>query len=171
MADDSDYKTYDFTLPNRTRLRVLIVLGRLMILGGFVWVVLALMKELTSQDNPFTSTANCNRGYGFPYSYVQKACEPESWFTWQWYYGAALLVIGGIVTSICQHMLEEFFCVVRQGKVVARDTGGGGLSTLVWMVKIKGYTYANEPGEWWHKVNAGHWHDLKIGDMIDFEEG
>lgn len=147
---------YDKALPNKLMLQVLYVLGVIMAVMGpliafalFIWWV----------RNPFSyhyGDQSAYRFYGLDYA-------PELFWI-----AFAILVAGIIFINLFGSIFKKYYRKVYQGKIVYKDTSGGGDYPLNWYVMIEGYTYANELRRYPQYVNAGYWQDAQTGWVVDF---
>lgn len=65
----------------------------------------------------------------------------------------------------------RFYTEVLQGRIYYKETRGGGIMPLRWIVCIEGCNSKNQIRRYSRKVNAGDWHEkYKVGDYVDFSE-
>jgi hypothetical protein len=179
MAVTQTYVQYDVTLPNRGLLISAIVAGWLVIASGLAtltWVFLVFASGSTRafgvyQPSPFSF---CD-GYrietgGYPECEVLPPTDVFSltWLYEHWYLGFIPLVVGIVFVCVVQSRYNRFYRNVRQGKILERDTNGGGNVSLDYVIRVEGYTYANKLTTQWLSVNAGYWHEVRPGDWFDF---
>jgi hypothetical protein len=177
-----DYVKYDVKLPNRNLLKGLIGAGWLLIAAAvatLIWSLVKFMDDLSSYANDveYPRPAYCDGGmpYGFPPREVSfpecRLPEPISvfsaeWLAQHWYYAVVLLVIGIVVATYSYGRFNNYYRRVSQGKIVQRDTSGGGNYPLRWLLLVEGHTLSNELRRDWRGVNAGYWQDAEVGDWV-----
>lgn len=179
MADTKDYVQYDVKLPNRGLLISAITAGWLVLATGLatlIWSFIVYMNGIKDVFGVHQRTRPLSCDYYRLDPDVHRECQPVvpdgvlSW-TWlyeHWYIGFIPLVVGIVFVCMVQGRYNRFYRNVRQGKILERDTNGGGNAPLDYVIFVEGYTYANRLTTQWKSVNAGYWHEVRPGDWFDF---
>jgi len=179
MAVIKDYVQYDVKLPSRGLLITAITAGWLVLATGLATLIWAFVV-LVSRDETVFGVYQSSR-YRYCSDYVvepnyYRACGslPSTgdfsltWLYQHWYLGFVPLVVGTVFVYLVQRKYNRFYRNVRQGKILQRDTNGGGNMPLDYVIFVEGYTYANKFTTQWLPVNAGYWHEVRVGDWFDF---
>ena len=163
---------YEIKLPNRHALVAGAGIGWVLIglgLAGMVWCFFAYLGDF---GRPSRYCEYLNQPYGYTYYAKCGLIEPSlfslGWFYEHWYLGIASVVLGIVMAVVFVRRFNHYFRRVCQGKIVLRDTCGGGDYPLEWQLLVEGYTYANELRRYWVSVNAGFWSGKRVGDYVDF---
>lgn len=179
MAVTQAYVQYDVTLPNRGLLISAIVAGWLVIASGLatlIWSFIVMTSNSRSEFGVFLHTRPLSCDYYRLDPNVYREClpvAPDSVLSWtwlyeHWYVGFIPLAVGIVFVCMVQSRYNRFYRNVRQGKILERDTNGGGNAPLDYVIFVEGYTYANKLTTQWKSVNAGYWHEVRPGDWFDF---
>lgn len=86
---------------------------------------------------------------------------------------AFVLVIGAfsiLLTEVVRYIVEEKADNrVPQGIIVGKDTRGGGITKLRWIILVKGFNRFNQIQIHALDVHAGDWHEkFTVGTYVDF---
>lgn len=175
MSTD-EFVTYDVKLPDRTLLKSMIALGWFMIVTGVGMLGWSLVKSLIDELEHTSGYGGLNYcDYLDTYTeaqrnYWEKRCSSSAflleWIQNHWYIGLMLLVFGTVVAGYCHNRFQEYYRKVRQGRILARHTAGS-YHSFSWQLLVEGNTYANERRQQWRTVNAGFWHETKVGDWVN----
>lgn len=145
-------KRYDVELPNKGLVQSLNDIG---ITLAVVGVLLAIALFVWWLRNPWYSYDS--------YGDVQYSSFQAGYFL----IPAVLVVVGVILILWPGSIFRHYYRRVYQGRVVSKDTYGGGSSGLNWYITIRGYTYANELRYQTFPISAGTWQSLRIGDTFE----
>ena len=153
---------YDMKLPNKAVYQFLRVLGIVLNVIAAVWAFgLFIWWGISMVTAKYVFDSNSLHDYGH---FVD-----GTGFQWQfWFIPLAVLAIGVTLVATFGTRFTRYYRDVHQGKLVIKDTSGGGNSPIQWCLLIEGHTYANELRRDWHYVNAGYWNQVVLGEYIDF---
>jgi len=154
MSTSNEYRTYDERVPNEILVRIGMYVGYLSLVAGAVFTFIGIgFKGL---DSLFGETC------------YYDCSNSEPWYTTHWGVPVAALIIGWVLAGSCHDMLYRYFQRVTQGKIIKKDTSGGGNYSLEWQILVYGNTLANTQRAEWKTVSAGKWMELEVGEWIDF---
>lgn len=110
-----------------------------------------------------------NTAYLHPSYYPSDHQEIE--FTPSYFWIAAILFSTGMILIFWPGTIfKKYYRTVNKGRVVYKDTSGGGIYGVDWYIVIEGKTLAGEIRRSTHYVSAGYWQVVKIGSIIDFDD-
>lgn len=179
MQHTEDYVQYDVRLPNRSLLILAITVGWVILAAGvatLIWQFFMFMKRPSERPGGLPDPFRYCDTPGIDLEYYAECrnrhVDPVSvfsaeWLYEHWYVGFIALAVGIFIAWFFYKKHYHYYRSIRQGKILARDIGGGGNYPLEWKVQVEGNTYANEFGYEWRYVNAGYWHEAQVGDWFD----
>ena len=156
MSTSNECRTYDERVPNEILVTIGMYVGYLSLVAGAIFTVIGI--GVKGIDTLFQDAVTC----------YSECSNSEPWYTTHWYVPVAALIIGWILGVSCHTTRDMYFREVSQGKIIKKDTFGGGRYSLEWQILVYGYTLANTQRAEWKTVSAGRWHDLEVGEWIDF---
>ena len=96
--------------------------------------------------------------------------DRTSHFSWSYVWMAAGVGVVGLVLWVWPGWIfRKYYRHVHSGIIINKWTSGGGRTTLSWHVTLKGYTLAGELRTWKHEIDAGWWHQYRIGDNMTID--
>lgn len=91
----------------------------------------------------------------------------RSSFTPQYFWICLMLLVAGVILLAWPgRIFRKYYRYVPRGRIVRKYTTGGGMSGLAWWISIEGYTLANELRLDTFEVDAGFWHERRIGSSV-----
>lgn len=166
---------YHGDLPNRKALGSAAV-ASWCVVSGFVaanlWNFYSLVTE-RYDDFMVSRATNCPSGELYFDEYGVYTCRNTEgsailqWSYHHWYFTLAALLVTMLVARGITGYYNSFYRDVTQGRVVAKDSCGGGQVPLEWMLLVEGYTKANELRQQWRYVSHGTYEQMQIGDFVN----
>jgi hypothetical protein len=170
--------TYDVKVPDRDLVWSVRIIGWILVFAGIALGFLALWNFVDSTMYGYEylqaeeAYADCiARGYSD--TGIEESCEQpvQPWYaSFEWYYPLLALPVGTVIVSVAGSWYRKYFATVYQGKVVHKDTGGGGKYSLDWVLCVEGNNLANEKIRQWKSVYHSFYEEKKVGDYVDFRD-
>lgn len=171
----SAYVHYSTKLPNRKALESAMAATKVVLVCSIAAILWNIFCFATKRYNDFMvwQGSDCPSGdlyfdkYGVYTCTNTNGLAPLTWSYHHWYVAVIVLVVTLVITVISNNIFDKHYCDVKQGKIIGKDTSGGGRYSLAWMLLIEGYTEANELCRQWKCVTHGLYEQKKIGDFVD----
>jgi hypothetical protein len=169
------YARYTTVLPNRKVLSAAVSTSKYILailLAANAWNSFVLVTD-RYDDYRVIYAYECPSGDMYFGKYCVFTCTntdgfaPLMWSFDHWYVAVIALIAAFVARRYVVRFFNKYFRDVWQGKVISKDTVGGGRYPLEWALLVEGNTQANELRRQWKYVSHGLYAQTSIGSFVD----